>query len=132
MVLRWLQKRQHYRSISVSVNGARLTALLADTSVKRMIGLMYRPSIKDGECMLLVFRKEGYQSIWMHNMRFAIDVLWMDSRLRIVDMKEKLQPCSSLLRCRAYSPVRPALYVLEGKYGLISAKRLKKGMRLSM
>ncbi len=132
MMLEWLQKRQRYRTVMVTANGSRLRAMVADTPVKRMLGLMYRPSIKDDAGMLFIFAREGYHSLWMKNMRFDIDVLWLDRSLKIVDMKERLRPCGSLLGCRTYSPMRPALYVLEGKSGLISAKRLKKGMRLSM
>ncbi len=132
MALAWLQKRQRYRTVTIRANGHRMRAIVADTFVKRMIGLMYRSGIKENECMLFIFGGEGYHSLWMKNMRFSIDVLWLDRSLRIVDMKEKLQPCLSMLHCRTYSPTRPALYVLEGKSGLISAKRLRKGMRLSL
>lgn len=132
MVLGWLQRRQRYRILMVAANGMPLRAQLADTALKRMIGLMYRGRMGPREAMLFIFPREGYHSIWMYNMRFPIDVLWLDRSLRIVHVEEKLQPCSSVLRCRTYSPSRPALYVLEGRSGLAMANRLRVGMRLSL
>lgn len=98
--------------------------MIADTSLKRMIGLMYRKSIKSNQCMLFIFENEGKHAIWMQNMEFAIDVLWLDRNYKIVDIKENFMPCKSLWNCKEYVPKKEAKYVIELNKGTVKKEKI--------
>jgi hypothetical protein len=128
VITKLLKRFQSYRKIEIRVGKVRMEAILADTPVKRMIGLMHRSSLGSTEGMLLAFNDEIKAQIWMRNMLFPIDVIWLDKRKRIVDIKEKLQPSGDL---RTYSPKADAKYVLELNSGFVKKNRIRGDSRVS-
>ena len=80
-----------------------------------------------GSCMLFRFGSPGYHALWMHNMRFPIDVLWLDEKGVVVDLKENLKPCKSMLDCPQFSPRKEASYVMELNAGEIKRSKLRAG-----
>jgi hypothetical protein len=130
-ILGFLQRRQKYSSIQLYTEGndKRLTALVADTVIKRMIGLMYREKLDEGQCMLFLFRHNGIQGIWMRNMRFPIDIVWADAKKRVVHVVEGAQPCKGL-NCKTYYPKEPSMYVVEVAAGTARTSGMVDGARL--
>lgn len=61
---------------------------LADTAWTRMRGLLGRPPLQRGEG-LWIRPSNGVHTI---GMKYAIDVLFLDSRKRVVDLYENLRP----------------------------------------
>ncbi|MEM0150032.1 MAG: DUF192 domain-containing protein [Candidatus Micrarchaeaceae archaeon] len=130
--MHFLQKRQVYKRVRIRIGNDELVAELSDTFVKRMIGLMYRDGLEKGLCMLFDFHSKGRYGIWMHNMRFPIDVLWIGEDMQIVDTLAFAKRCGSLLRCRTYRPSSPARYVIELPAGYIDEKGVAAGMSISI
>lgn len=130
-LLKAIQPRLRYSRRRVSVNGRGFTALVADTPLKKMIGLMYRSALRSTECMLFTYNMKGRYGIWMRNMRFPIDILWVDERLKIVDMAENLPACASL-GCKVYKPSAPALHFVEFPAGTIRRCRALLGQKISI
>ena len=122
-MLKLLYKMQRYQTADISIKGKVLHALIADSFVKQMIGLMFRQRMKHDTCMLFVFGKEARHGIWMRNMRFAIDIMWLDKDEKMVDFAESVAPGSM----RIYKPGKAAKYVLETNSGFIKRNRIKKG-----
>jgi uncharacterized membrane protein (UPF0127 family) len=105
-------------------NGVSITAELAVTDEERQQGLMHREKIDSDQGMLFIFEEEDKHSFWMKNMKFSIDILWLDRDKRIVHIERKLPPCKSV-PCPSYSPLIPAMYVLELKAGSADENHLK-------
>jgi len=105
-------------------NGFTLTAELAVTDEERQLGLMFRERINWDQGMLLVFKREGIYNIWMKNMRFPIDILWLDREKRIVHLETNVPACLED-PCPSYSPSNPALFVLELKAGSVDKHQLE-------
>lgn len=101
-----------------------LTAELAVTDEERQLGLMFREKINWDQGMLFVFKREGIYSFWMKNMRFSIDILWLDREKRIVHLETNVPPCPND-PCPSYSSSYPALFVLELKAGSVDKHQLK-------
>ena len=129
-LLSLIQGRQRYKMTRISIGKVRLRALIADTVLKRMIGLMYRDSLPKNLCMLFVFNSDGRPGIWMRNMHFPIDILWLDSRKRIVDIFEDARPCHGLA-CETMYPSGEARYVIEANSGFARRKKLRIGAKAS-
>jgi uncharacterized membrane protein (UPF0127 family) len=79
--------------------------------------------------MLFLFEEEGIQSFWMKNMRFSIDILWLDRQRRIVHIEPDVPPCTAD-PCPSYTPRAAAMYVLELKNGSVKRHNLKLYDRL--
>ncbi|NIM91757.1 MAG: hypothetical protein GTO17_12520 [Candidatus Aminicenantes bacterium] len=105
-------------------DGSSLTAELALTDKERQEGLMFREKIDWDQGMLFVFKREGIHSFWMKNMRFPIDILWLDREKRIVHLEIDVPPCTKD-PCPSYSTSNSALFVLELKAGSVARHRLK-------
>lgn len=110
-------------------DGETVAAEVAESEKQRMQGLMYRDGINEDQGMLFIFEEEGYHSFWMKNMKFAIDILWLDRQKRIVHTEKEVPPCKKE-PCPSYSPALPAMYVLELKAGSVDKRKLKLYDRL--
>ena len=105
-------------------NGVEITAELVNTEADRQRGLMFREGINPDQGMLFVFEKEDIHAFWMKNMKFPIDILWLDKNKRIVHIEKNVPPCSEE-PCPSYPPGLPAVYVLELKAGSVQGHGLK-------
>lgn len=131
-MLKFLYRMQKYETRIIIINNKRFEALIADTLIKRMIGLMFRKGIGRNQCMLFTFWSEGYQSIWMYNMLFPIDVIWVSKDMKIVDIRENMQPCKSMSKCTAYIPTEKAKYIIEFNSNTVKRNRIKMGSKVNI
>lgn len=104
-------------------DGTPITAELALTGPERQRGLMFRDRIDEDQGMLFVFEAEEVNSFWMLNMKFPIDILWLDSNKRVVHIEAGVPPCPRE-PCPSYPTPAPALYVLELKSGVAAAHKV--------
>lgn len=112
-------------------NGAVVDVEVASTPAQLARGLMYRESLADGSGMFFVFESEGRHGFWMKNMEFPIDILWLDSDLRVVDITENVPPCRSD-PCEIYRPDVPSRYVLEVPAGFVVDSGVAVGQTVSL
>lgn len=85
---------------------------VAATPEKRIKGLMYREGLGEKNGMLFIFEDNGYPAIWMKNVRFPLDILWLDDEMRIVYIYRNAPSCSGE-PCPVYLTPVNARYVLE-------------------
>jgi uncharacterized protein len=85
---------------------------IRDTIKGRRIGLMNHESLERNQAMLFVFKEADKHGFWMKNMKFPIDILWLDEDYKIVDIKNDIPPCVTQ-ECIMYYPSKEAKYVLE-------------------
>ncbi|HUC38641.1 MAG TPA: DUF192 domain-containing protein [Candidatus Acidoferrum sp.] len=123
-LLRLLSRNLDIKKGVIWIGGKKMVALMADTPRKMTVGLMFRKSLKQNECMLFVFPNDGYHSIWMRNMIFPIDIVWYDSNRRVVDFVESAMP-SKRFDFSGYRPKEPSRYVVEFNAGFVKRNRLK-------
>jgi uncharacterized membrane protein (UPF0127 family) len=123
-MFRLLYKHQKYKHASLYIKGKKFDAIIADTPIKRAIGLMFRPALNNNECMLIKFKRESFPGIWMHNMLFAIDIIWLDKNMKIVEVVSNAKPCK-LFDCKTYIPSSKAQYVIEMNAGLAKKLHIK-------
>ena len=125
--MRAIYRRQRYSTEELRVSGSSYRAIVADTPMKRSIGLMFRDRIESSECMLFKFDGPGSYGIWMLNMNFSIDIVWLDGNKRVVDLVENAHPCASFFRCKTYEPKGKASYVVEFASGTVRKEGIAKG-----
>ncbi len=98
--------------------GEEIIVELAVSTSQRARGLMFRDQLPEGQGMLLVFSSSDFRSIWMKNVRFPLDLLWVDKSGRVVHFERSVPPCAEE-PCPSYMPLRKASAVLELNAGSI-------------
>ncbi len=101
---------------------------VADTDTARQKGLMYRHFLPQDRGMLFVFSQEGIWGFWMKNTRIPLDIIWMDSLGRIVDLARNVEP-PGLGQPPVLSNSHPARYVLEANAGFADRNKIAVGDR---
>ena len=126
-----------YLQARVVVNGFELTADLAITDDQKTKGLAIKDDLKENESMLFVYEQPSRQGFWMNDMKFPIDIIWLDSNGTVVHIEYNLQPCtsilntgSSILNCPVYTPEKDSLYVLETISGFSQNHDVKIGTNI--
>lgn len=83
------------------------------SATARQRGLSGRASMKQGTGMFFVFPQEGVHEMWMKEMLFPLDVVWLDSYMRVVNINWDCRPCRKGGPCSTYSSGAPARYAIE-------------------
>jgi len=113
---------------TVKINKIRIKAEIADNVIKKTIGLMFRKFLPKNEGMLFIFDKEGYHPFWTINMRFPIDIIWINKEKRVVKIVKNAQPFKPI--CNLYNPKEKAKYVLEVNANFTTKNKIKVGTKL--
>lgn len=107
----------------VTIGNVSLRVEIADTSAERRQGLSGRDRIgADG--LLFVFPEDGHPGIWMKDMHFPIDILWLNAQGTIVHIEQNVSPETYPTVFRSPQPAR---YVLETNAYYTSTFGIKTG-----
>ncbi len=109
---------------SVALGGERVPLLVADTEAERTQGLSDRATTSPAAGMLFVFPGDGAYGIWMKDMRFALDIIWVSAEGVIVDIKENALPESFP---EIFRPREAARYVIEVPAGYVERLKVRLG-----
>jgi len=111
----------------IKFSGGQLRAEKEQTEASREKGLSGRSCIADNQAMLFVFDKSGYYPFWMKDMKFNIDMIWLNSDKQVVYTADNVAASSYP---RTFVSDKPAQYVVEvaagqaSKLGLVSGRQL--------
>jgi len=94
-------------------------------------GLSGRPSMPLGTGLFFVFPELAIQSMWMPNMYFPLDIVWLDEHLSVVSITYEAEPCS-ITPCQFYTSTYKALYAIELNAGDASAQGFRVGASLAV
>lgn len=146
----WTSFRVGSHVVLYTPKGEAIALTVADTPAAREKGLGGRPSLKENEGMLFVFSEPGRYGIWMKDMRFPLDIIWLEERmgtkvkermstsvrwmntkreLAVVDVRENIAPSTYP---EVLVPKKEALYALEVNAGAAAALGITQGAALSI
>lgn len=113
-------------------SGITLKAEVADTPLKRSVGLMYRDHLKKDHGMLFFFGQPQAWNFWMKNTKIALDLIWIDGKKRVTHIERNVPTCTkSDDSCPQYRPNSDdAVYVLEITGGTVDGYKIEKGSQL--
>jgi uncharacterized protein len=96
---------------------------------ERVKGLGGRVSLGKDSGMLFIFPESDFYGIWMKDMNFSIDIIWIDENLHVVDIKENATPESFP---EVFKPESMSLYVLEINAGEAEKAKIKIGSEVKI
>ncbi len=101
---------------------------MADSQAERTLGLSGRESITDDQGLLFVFEESSDRNcFWMKDMRFSIDMIWMNDEKEVVTIAENVSPQTYP---ETFCPVSPAKYGLELSSGNANSLQIVTGSKL--
>ena len=109
-----------FYSNTIKLDHTLVDVQIADTDAKRNRGLMFEEQIPHDQGMMFIYEESGNYSFWMHNVKFALDIIWFDDKGNVVHIKQNIPPCTTEPeRCTVYDPGAEALYVFEATAGFV-------------
>lgn len=96
--------------VSAKIEDTPLSLEVLSTPLERAKGLSGRENLEEGKGILFVFPKEGKYGFWMKDMKFPIDIIWIDENFRIVGIENSLSPESYP---ESFYPPENIQYVIE-------------------
>jgi len=111
----------NYEVRKITIDDIVLDVEIADDGKKIERGLMFREMLPENRGMLFIFDEERKYQFWMMNMKFNIDMIWLDANGKVVHIVEAAEPCIDAAHTSlcTYSPDEPARYVLEVNSGFV-------------
>jgi uncharacterized membrane protein (UPF0127 family) len=94
-------------------------------------GLSGRKELKKGTGMLFIFETLDRHTMWMPDMHFPLDVVWLDETLSVVNISYGLQPCPPGGDCPSSSSVYMCKYALEMNAGEAAIYGFMNGTQLT-
>lgn len=120
------------KSSQVVINTLNVDADIAATSKDQAKGLSGRESMPISKGMLFVFDQPGHYMFWMKDMKFALDMIWMDENKKVIFISKDASPepgkkDSELLRYTPSDQQAQVKYVLEVNAGLSDLNHVQIG-----
>ncbi len=109
----------------LSLNNHSFQTTILRTDEERIRGLSGTKSLPGNKAMLFVFPHNDTWGIWMKDMNFPIDILWVNSSNKVVHIVKDAQPSS--YPDTVFEPSEDARYVIETISGTIEETGIKKG-----
>ncbi len=108
----------------VIMGGKTFTVDISQTDYARQKGLSGKESLLEDRGMLFIFPKEDRYGIWMKDMKFPIDIIWIDANSKIISIEKSVLPDTYP---KVFYPTVPALYVFEISAGEVEKLNVKIG-----
>lgn len=80
-----------YNKIKVAIGKETYTLFIANNEIKRQKGLSNIKTMRDNEGMLFIFEKPDYYHFWMKDMKFPLDLIFINGD-KVVDVIKNIQP----------------------------------------
>lgn len=99
-----------YSDAYLVINDVNINVEIAKTKQDRIKGLSGRLELERGNGLLFDFETSDHHGIWMKDMNFPIDIIWLDSLLQIVHIEHNVSPDTYP---EEFKPNKKSKYVLE-------------------
>lgn len=116
-------------TVPMTIGGVAVEASVADSWPERIKGLSETPYLPEEVVKFFVFDSSAYHSIWMKDMNYPIDIIWVSEAAEVVYIAKNVPPESYP---ETFSPSTPALYVIEAVAGFADTHGLSVGSSVEL
>lgn len=111
-------------TVPMTIGTVTVSASVAKSWPDRIKGLSDTPYLPKQVVKLFIFDSVGFHSIWMKDMKYAIDIIWVDEAGKIVHLEKGAAPESYPAM---FVPEIPAMYVIETAAGFVEENAITLG-----
>ncbi|MDD4938221.1 MAG: DUF192 domain-containing protein [Candidatus Shapirobacteria bacterium] len=115
--------KKDYQNTNLKLNGHDYQIEIAQTITQKSQGLSHRDQLCSNCGMIFLFNYQSTLPFWMKDTLFPLDLIWIDSDGKIVDIQTATETNSQ----KIYKNSSPAQYVLEINAGDCQKIGLKTG-----
>lgn len=115
--------------VIVFVENLAIEVSVANTEEERRQGLSGIESLDELEGKLFIFDEEGFYGIWMRDMRFPIDILFVNNEFEIIEIVRNVSPDTFP---KTFTSDEPARFVLEMNAFFADSFKIKEGDRVTI
>ena len=112
----------------IYIKDAELTVEVADEPHEQTRGLSNIEYMAADEGMIFIFPTSIIPPFWMKDMKFGLDIIWIDSENTIIGIEKNVSPDTFP---KTFSPLSPVKYVLEVNSGWSDKNKIKSGDKMS-
>jgi uncharacterized protein len=120
---------------TIAINNHSISTDIAETPAERQRWLTFKSEeLPLSSALLLVYDKPDLYSLWLLNIHFNLDLIWLDGGGNIVYIKQDAAPCRNTLdaaQC-TYKNTIPARYVLAATTGFINYHNITKDSKIKL
>ena len=109
-------------------NKSKFLVDLADIELNREIGLQCKKYLKENEGMLFIWNSEDQRFFWMKNTEFYIDIIFINSKLEIIDIFFNATPYN----LDVITSEKKSKYILELNAGVFKKLDFKIGDKVML
>lgn len=118
----WPQLQPH---VNLHIGDGVFITRVAKTPEDREQGLSGTSELRADQGLLIIFDTDEKWSIWMKEMKYPIDIVWLDKNKKVVYIVKNAPPES--YPYERFTPKQDARYVLELPAGTTSKKSINIG-----
>ncbi|MCB9812123.1 DUF192 domain-containing protein [Candidatus Nomurabacteria bacterium] len=111
-------------TVGITIGGVHVEASIADTLSSRIKGLSDTPFLPEHVVKLFAFGVAGQHSIWMKDMKYPLDIMWVNQEGTIVHIEENVSPDTFP---QSFASPTPAWYVVEANAGFAASNTIAVG-----
>ena len=127
VILSLLGGRAPFKPTQKAVLGSHTFKIKAAVSEKeKEIGLSATKNLPNDYGMIFPFKEDGYYSFWMRDMKYPIDIIFINDG-KIVKIFSKVSPPIANEGLKVYVSDKPSDTVLEINAGLSEKYKIKEG-----
>lgn len=123
----WFAVQRPTSPSDVLLEGTGIHLSVLDTDEERIKGLSGTESLGRDRGMLFIFDTIDTHGIWMKDMNYPIDIVWVSSEKAVVDVRENVSPDTYP---DVFKPKAPAKFVIELAAGVASEQGILTGRQL--
>jgi uncharacterized protein len=116
-------------------DGGRIRLEIKTRAEDILRGAMFRERMPEDRGLMMLFTKTGTHPTFLYQVRFPLDIVWLDEKSRIVEIAHSAPPCPEgrkASECPAYGSRLPARTVLHLAGGVAKKHNLMVGTKLDL
>jgi uncharacterized membrane protein (UPF0127 family) len=125
----WWQMNAEQSLLRLDGHSYHFTVMRTDAELQK--GLSGTPSLPAGQAMVFAFANDGPQVMWMKDMKYPIDMIWLNDDKQVVHTVKNIQPSTynsaDPTKSQKFQSDTPAHYVIELPSGTIDSTGIKNG-----
>lgn len=117
-------KSVYDQKFSLHLEGKEISLIIVNTPESKTRGLGGMDSLQENSAMLFTFDGLDKYGIWMKDMKFPIDIFWLDENRKIIYIEKNVSPETYP---KVFFPPEKSLFVLEANAGFAEKNNLTVG-----
>lgn len=121
-----LSKTSSVTKTKVTISNKTFNVFVAKSDIEKQIGLSSKKEISENQGMLFLFDKPDFYAFWMKEMKFPIDIVYIENN-KVTSIISNVKPPTNPGNLPIYKPQKKADMVIEINAGLATKYNFHEG-----